>query len=57
MGGLAPTVTWNSHVATLPAASVSVQVTSVVPRGKWLPEGGSHTSVGVGSCSSLARTE
>lgn len=40
-----------------PEASVATQVTIVVPRGKKLPEGGTQTTDGEGSCSSLADTE
>src|SRR5262245_22350875 len=50
------TVTGNWQVAWLPAKSVAVQVTVVVPRGKRLPEGGTHTTLGVGSSSSSAVT-
>jgi len=33
-------------VDSLPAASVAVQCTSVLPRGKKLPDGGTHTTRG-----------
>jgi hypothetical protein len=46
---LPSTVTWNWALDSLPHASVAVQVTSVVPRGKKLPEGGAHTTFGAGS--------
>jgi hypothetical protein len=52
MGGRKP-VNWNWHEtvrvtvkvqeALLPAASVAVHVTGVVPSGKFEPEGGLHT--------------
>src|SRR5688572_544993 len=54
---LVATVTWNSQVDSFPEASVAVQVTTVVPRGKKLPEGGTHTTPGAGSRQSLAGTE
>ena len=49
-------MTGNSHVDWLPEASVAVQFTRVVPRGKKLPEGGTHTTPGEGSRLSLAVT-
>src|SRR5512134_4022231 len=45
------TVTVNEHVAVLPAASVAVQVTVVVPGGKQEPEGGTQTTVTPGQLS------
>src|SRR5262245_46999498 len=54
---LTATVTGNWQVDWLPEASVAVHVTRVVPRGKKLPEGGTHTTTGSGSSSSLAVTE
>src|SRR5439155_22579491 len=39
-GGGALTVTVNVHDLVLPAASVAVQVTSVVPKGNCAPDGG-----------------
>src|SRR5258705_13968580 len=53
---LGATVTGNSQVDSLPEASVAVHVTRVVPRGKKLPEGGTHTTMGAGSRQSLAVT-
>src|SRR5262245_15360177 len=57
--GRAPgkTTTGNAHEVRLPDESVAVQVTIVVPRGKKLPEGGTQTTEGAGSRSSLAVTE
>jgi hypothetical protein len=49
------TVTGNWHVAWLPEKSVAVQVTIVVPRGKRLPDGGTHTRLGVVDCVGLRR--
>ena len=51
-----PTVTGNCAVETLPEASVAVQVTSVVPGGKTLPDGGTHRRLGDGSSPSLTFT-
>src|SRR5688572_4682622 len=51
------TTTGNVQTDSFPEASVAVQVTSVVPRGKKLPEGGMQTTVGHGSVASLAVTE
>ena len=42
---------------SFPQESVAVHVTMVVPTGKTLPEGGAHTTAGVGSLSSLAVAE
>ena len=36
------TVIANEHIAVLPLLSVTVQVTLVVPRGKFVPGGGEH---------------
>lgn len=41
----APRVTLKVHEALLPAASVAVQVTLLVPMGKRLPEGGLQMTV------------
>ena len=38
-------------MAWLPVASSAVQVTSVVPRGNRLPEGGVHTTLGLSNIS------
>ena len=47
-GGCASTtVTSNMHIAVLPAASVAVDVTLVVPTGKVDPDGGTDTTVTV----------
>src|SRR6185503_413099 len=54
---LGATVTGNAHADWFPEASVAVHVTSVVPRGKKLPEGGTHTMLGAGSRQSLAAIE
>src|SRR6185436_9496833 len=54
---LSSTVTGNSRTVRFPEASVALQVTRVVPRGKKLPEGGTHTTRGEGSRQSLAVTE
>ena len=43
-GGL--TVIWNRQLALLLQASLAVQVTTVVPTGKVLPEGGLQEAVG-----------
>jgi hypothetical protein len=48
------TVTLNVHVAVLPASSVAVQVTTVVPAVKVLPDGGSHWTSTSSSQSSVA---
>src|SRR5262245_19642846 len=53
---LSSTVTGNWQVDWLPEVSVAVHVTRVVPRGKTLPEGGTHTTVGEESRQSLAVT-
>ena len=45
------TVTLNVEVAVLPAASVAVQVTSVVPTGNMLPEAGLQTTLTPGQLS------
>jgi hypothetical protein len=50
------TVTSNVAVAELPEESVAVQVTTVVPKGKKEPDGGSHVTIGEGSVSSVAVT-
>src|SRR5829696_2216350 len=47
------TVTWNVALASLPAASVAVQVTVVVPTGNDDPLAGSQATVGEGSVSSV----
>jgi hypothetical protein len=49
-------MTGNWQTAMFPPASVAVQVTSVLPGGKRLPEGGTHTRSGAGSRQSLADT-
>src|SRR4030095_240325 len=51
-----PTWTLNVQEALTPAASVPVHVTGVVPIGKSLPEGGTHTTVTGGEHASLACT-
>jgi len=51
------TTTGNVQTDWLPEASVAVQVTIVVPRGKKLPDGGTHTTDGAGSQMSVAVTE
>ena len=51
------TVTSKVQADMFPAASVAVQDTVVLPRGKKLPEGGTQTTDGVGSQLSLAVTE
>lgn len=48
---LAVTVTAKLHVETLPAASVAVQVTVVVPTGKAEPDGGWQTTLTPGQLS------
>src|SRR5919109_3065614 len=48
------TLTTNVAVALLPAASVAVQVTVVVPRGKRLPEWGEQVTATVPSTLSVA---
>src|SRR5262245_8204564 len=50
------TVTRNSHFDSLPQSSTARQITSVVPSGKKLPDGGLQLIVGVGSLSSVATT-
>src|SRR5688572_2006320 len=50
------TMTRNEQVAWLPAASVAVQETVVVPLGKKLPEGGMQTTLGAGPHGSLVVT-
>jgi hypothetical protein len=45
------TVTVNMQVEALPAASVAVQVTVVVPTGKNVPDGGEQTTVTPGQLS------
>jgi hypothetical protein len=45
------TVTVKEHVAVLPAASVAVAVTVVVPKGKVLPDAGTATTVTPGALS------
>ena len=47
------TVTAKVHIAVLPAASVAVQVTVVVPTGKKLPLGGTHEAVTPGQLSPI----
>jgi hypothetical protein len=42
------------HVAVLPKASVAVHTTVVLPPGNRLPEGGTHSTVGLSSQSSVA---
>lgn len=53
---VARTVTGKEQVDWFPAQSVAVHVTIVVPRGKKLPEGGTHTRLGAGSALSVAET-
>jgi hypothetical protein len=48
------TVILNVHAEWLPPVSVAVQVTVVVPSAKVFPDGGTHTTVGCGSVSSVA---
>jgi hypothetical protein len=50
------TVTLNDFEALFSAASVAVQVTSVVPNGNVVPESCVHVIVGDGSLSSVAET-
>lgn len=50
------TKTGNWHEDWLPEASVAVHWMIVVPRGKKLPLGGTHTTTGEGSRSSVALT-
>ncbi len=50
------TVTVNDPDELLPAASVAVQVTVVVPSGNVLPDAGEQTTTGDGSLSSVAVT-
>jgi hypothetical protein len=52
----AMTVTVNAQFALWPQESVAMQVTTLVPTGKTLPEGGLQTSFGAGSQSSLTVT-
>jgi len=51
------TTTGNVQTDWFPDASVAVQVTIVVPRGKKAPDGGTQTTTGAGSAQSVARTE
>ena len=48
------TVTVKVETVLLPAASVAVQVTVVVPTGNWLPEAGLQTTVTPGQLSIAA---
>jgi hypothetical protein len=50
------TITWNPLVALLPAASVAVQSTLVVPIANVCREAGVQTTAGFGSRSSVAAT-
>jgi len=50
------TVTRKLPLLTLPAASVAVQVTVVIPMRKMLPEGGVQRTLGEGSTLSVALT-
>ena len=43
------TFTGKLHVAVFPEASVAVQLTVVVPSGKLVPDGGTHTTAPAGS--------
>ena len=54
--GLGLTVTVKVHVEELPHASVAVEVTVVIPRGKVLPEAGEETTVNVPEQISVAAT-
>ena len=49
-------MTVNTHEAVLPAASVAVAETAVVPKGKRLPDGGDATTTGEASQASIAVT-
>ncbi len=51
------TITGKVAVASFPERSVTVHVTSVVPRGTKLPDGGLHVTSGEGSALSSAVTE
>ncbi len=51
---MSTTITVKLPVLLLPEESVPVQTTVVVPKGKMLPEGGSHDTKGEGSWSSVA---
>src|SRR4029079_5401949 len=53
-GVVSTTSTEKDVVATLPAKSVAVAVTVVVPRGNTLPDGGAKTTSTVPSLSSVA---
>ncbi len=44
-------LTWKVAVAVLPAASVEVHVTAVVPIGKNEPDGGTHATLTPGALS------
>src|SRR4029079_7004930 len=55
-GSVSTTVTAKVHSAELPAASVAVHVTVVVPTVNKLPDGGLHTTTGAGSQLSAAVT-
>jgi hypothetical protein len=48
------TTTLNAHAFVLPAASVAVHVTTVVPGANVLPLAGTHTTPGAGSHASVA---
>jgi hypothetical protein len=51
---LSTTVTWKVPGAlVLPALSLAVQLTVVVPTGKVLPEAGAQVTVGLGSTESV----
>ena len=49
LGGGVFTITWKLHILTLPQASVAVQVTVVVPRGKSEPLAGVQTTATLAS--------
>ena len=51
---MSTTVTVKDALPVLPATSVAVQVTVVVPRANVLPEAGAQIGVGAGSTSSVA---
>src|SRR5438445_6762343 len=50
-GSVSLTVTLNAQVLVLPAASVAVQITVVVPTGNNVPLGGLHATVAPGQLS------
>src|SRR5262245_9283130 len=51
------TTTGKRQVVRFPAVSVALHTTIVLPGGKKLPEGGVHTTLGIGSRQSAAVTE